>query len=157
MDRDQRHQRAQWPIRAHRRLGRQPNDRLGRTGQQRLVEHRREILRDLPGTHANTHSHCYADSYGYVHGYTNSHSYSHPDAEPNSHTNSVTYGDGYCHAWRNGNCNANGDSAASITNPNGDGNTDAYANGHAETYTDAKAWTDAEAARDSATSPLASK
>jgi len=118
LDRDQHHQRTQWPTRAHRGLGQQPNDRLGRIQRQQLFEHRREILRDLPGTYANTHSHCYADSYGYVHAYTNSHSYSHADAEPNSHT--------YWYAWRNGNCNANGDSVASITNPNRDTNSDTY-------------------------------
>ena len=37
--------------------------------------------------------------------------------------------------------NSNGDSGFSVAHPDGDGHadTDAYANGHAETYTDAKA------------------
>ena len=88
MDSYQHHQRARWPRTSHGSVDRQRNDRLGRTRQRRLFEHRRAILRGYTNsdTHANTysdgdgHSNSYSYSDGYSYSYSDGHSYSYSDA-----------------------------------------------------------------------------
>jgi hypothetical protein len=129
LDGYQHDQRAQWPSRAHSSVDRKrnENDRLGRSYRRRLgFENRRQILRRWTesDTHANTFSNPNRDSYCYT------------------HANSHRYADG------------NGDSAASIANPDGDRNCNSNAERDSETYAHAQVSTYAAAAPDAGTSTV---
>ena len=73
------HQRGRCPQPSHSGLDRQPNDRLGRRGRQRLSEHRRQILRGYTDCDTHAYIHSYSDSncccYSYAYSNTNSYTY----------------------------------------------------------------------------------
>ena len=71
-------------------MDRQPNDRLGRRGLERLSEHRRQILRAIKSS-SNADAH--GNNYSYSHVCSESHTdgNSHSDAYAVIHATSITY------------------------------------------------------------------
>jgi hypothetical protein len=155
-------------------VDRQPNDRLGRRGQHRLFQHRRQILRGCANSYSNANSYIHTDPNGYIHANANSHSHadaytnshSHADGNANSHSHADAYTNRHSHADAHANSHSHADAytnshshAYAYTNshPHADGNSnrhshaDAYANrqSHADGNTNSHSHADGNTNRQS--------